>query len=60
MCIDTVLWYNQGNRFALISPDNGSAPYLTQLTPEQALEYPLAAGQRFESLPSYAEDVVTP
>ena len=60
MYTETVLWYNQGNRFALISPDNGSAPYLAQLTFEQALHCPLAAGQRFETHTSYAEGVVTP
>ncbi len=59
MFFETVLWYNPVNRFALIKPDNGSEPYLAQLTPEQAIHSPLVAGQRFEIHPSDAEDVVT-
>jgi len=48
MDLETVVWYNPGNRFALIKPDNGSRPYLVQLTPEEAIRSPLAEGQRFE------------
>jgi cold shock CspA family protein len=51
----TVLWYNPGNRFALIKRDNGNPPYLAQLTPEQAISNPLSAGQRFETHPADAE-----
>jgi len=47
MYSETVVWYNPGNRFALIKPDNGREPYLTQLTEEEALHTPLVAGQRF-------------
>jgi cold shock CspA family protein len=43
----TVVWYNPGNRFALIKPDDGRPRYLAQLTPEQAITAPLVAGQRF-------------
>jgi cold shock CspA family protein len=52
MHFETVIWYNPGNRFALIQPDDGRQPYLVQLTPEQALEAPLVAGQRFAVQPS--------
>ena len=45
MGYDTVLWYNPGNRFALIQPVNGSAPVLLQLSPEEAERSPLVAGQ---------------
>jgi cold shock CspA family protein len=55
MYFETVVWYNPGNRFALIKPDNGSQPYLVQLTPEQAITAPLVAGQRFEIHPPDAE-----
>ena len=54
-----VVWYNPGNRFALIQPDNGRPPYLVQLTPEQAINAPLVAGQRFEGHPSDAEGGAT-
>jgi hypothetical protein len=54
MQFETVVWYNPGNRFALIKPD-GRQPYLVQLTPEQAITAPFAAGQRFEIHPPDAE-----
>jgi cold shock CspA family protein len=55
----TVIWYNAGNRFALIKSDNENPPYLAQLTPEQAVNAPLSAGQRFEMHPTEAETAVT-
>ena len=54
---ETVVWYNSGNRFTLIRPSNGSTSYLAQLTPEQAIQAPLHAGQHFEIGESDAEDV---
>lgn len=51
MPVGTVVWYNPGNRFALIQLDNGSSAYLVQLTPERAITHPLVAGQRFEIHP---------
>jgi cold shock CspA family protein len=54
MPVGTVVWYNPGNRFALIQPDKGNSAYLVQLTPEQAIAYPLVAGHRFEFRPSDA------
>lgn len=55
MCFATVIWFNSGNRFALIKPDDSSRPYLVQLTLEEAMHSPLAAGQRIEIRPSDAD-----
>lgn len=55
MQFQTVVWYNPGNRFALIEPDDGRQPHLMQLTPEQAISAPLVVGQRFEIHPPDAE-----
>jgi len=55
-----VVWYNPGNRFALLQPENGRPAYLVQLTPEEAVSAPLVAGQRVEGHPSDAEGGATP
>jgi cold shock CspA family protein len=60
MYSETVVWYNPGNRFALIKPDNGREPFLTQLTEEEAMHTPLAAGQRFVIHSADCEASATP
>jgi hypothetical protein len=57
MYFETVVWYNPGNRFALIEPSDGRQAYLVQLEPEQAIAAPLMAGQCFEIQPHDVEDV---